>query len=65
MTNLVTRFRQTALLDGWNNLVSSEFRGCVVDAEANRFVGALSDSAHFSRCFHKAYGVAPRRYLEA
>jgi len=25
----------------------------------------FSDSAYFSRCFHKAYGVAPRHYLKA
>jgi AraC-like DNA-binding protein len=37
----VAQLRQTASLDGWNDIVGSAFAGCVVDAEAQNFDGRL------------------------
>jgi len=39
--NTVAPIRQTARLDGWNDIVGSAFAGCVVDAEDAHFEGRL------------------------
>jgi AraC-like DNA-binding protein len=65
MTNSVTPLRQAARLGSWNDIVGSEFRGCVVDAEAQRFAGTLVacevDNLRFVKI--KAQSSKVRRWL--